>query len=184
MYELGGWYDNSRYQRLLNDDDGAPALISGQPLGTGKGRAGAFARFEQQLTGAAPGSGLTLFGAYLQNVSGEAVMSRYMHVGFVQTGTFSGRSSDSIGFVYSRQQFSEEMLEAWRTSRARAGGSGTPDRYESMIELNYGIQLTPTFRIQPNLQYVVHPDQIPDPDRLRDLPNALALGLRLDWNPF
>jgi porin len=51
-----------------------------------------------------------------------------------------------------------------------------------MMELSYGIQLTPQLRIAPNLHYIVHPDPFNEPARQRDLPNALIAGMRVDWN--
>ncbi len=51
-----------------------------------------------------------------------------------------------------------------------------------MMELSYGIQVTPQLRVAPNLHYIVHPDQFNEPARQRDLPNALIAGLRVDWS--
>ncbi|MFB5206348.1 carbohydrate porin, partial [Stenotrophomonas sp. 3diitr2024] len=67
-------------------------------------------------------------------------------------------------------------------ARAAAGGSGTPHGSQVMMELSYGIQLTPQLRIAPNLHYIVHPDPFNEPARQRDLPNALIAGMRVDWN--
>lgn len=50
------------------------------------------------------------------------------------------------------------------------------------MELSYGYQLTPQIRVQPNIQYIINPDQFSDPRRTKDLDNIFILGLRFDVN--
>ena len=180
-YELGGWQDNSTYSDPLRDANGVPALLSGQDYATRHGRSGIFARFEQQLNGDS-NRGLTVFGAVLKRTSGQLIEDWFWQAGLVQKGTFANRPHDTLGFVVTQQKYSDIALEDLRLARAAAGGSGTPHDRQTMMELNYGIQITPKFRIAPNLQYIVHPDQFDEPARLHDLPNALVAGLRFDWS--
>lgn len=181
-YELGGWQDNSTYRDPLRDANGVPALLSGQDYATRHGRSGAFARFEQQLTSDGAGRSLTLFGAALKGTSGQLIEDHFLQAGMVQKGTFASRPQDSIAFVVTQQKYSSIALENLRLARVAAGGSGTPHGSQVMMELSYGIQLTPQLRIAPNLHYIVHPDQFNEPGRQRDLPNALIAGMRVDWS--
>ncbi|HEL4257415.1 carbohydrate porin [Stenotrophomonas sp. TWI143] len=181
-YELGGWQDNSTYRDPLRDINGMPAVLSGQDYANRHGRSGAFARFEQQLTGDGSGRGLTVFGAVLKGTSGQLIEDHFLQAGLVQKGTFARRPQDSIAFVVTQQKYSGIALENLRLARAAAGGSGTPHGSQVMMELSYGIQLTPQLRIAPNLHYIVHPDQFNEPARQRDLPDALIAGLRIDWS--
>ncbi|HEL3863290.1 TPA: carbohydrate porin [Stenotrophomonas maltophilia] len=181
-YELGGWQDNSTYRDPLRDINGMPAVLSGQDYANRHGRSGAFARFEQQLTGDGSGRGLTVFGAVLKGTSGQLIEDHFLQAGLVQKGTFARRPQDSIAFVVTQQKYSGIALENLRLARAAAGGSGTPHGSQVMMELSYGIQLSPQLRIAPNLHYIVHPDQFNEPARQRDLPDALIAGLRIDWS--
>ncbi|MCU1091323.1 carbohydrate porin [Stenotrophomonas maltophilia] len=181
-YELGGWQDNSTYRDPLRDINGMPAVLSGQDYANRHGRSGAFARFEQQLTGDGSGRGLTVFGAMLKGTSGQLIEDHFLQAGLVQKGTFARRPQDSIAFVVTQQKYSGIALENLRLARAAAGGSGTPHGSQVMMELSYGIQLTPQLRIAPNLHYIMHPDQFNEPARQRDLPDALIAGLRIDWS--
>ncbi|HDS1649657.1 carbohydrate porin [Stenotrophomonas maltophilia] len=181
-YELGGWQDNSTYRDPLRDINGMPAVLTGQDYANRHGRSGAFARFEQQLTGDGSGRGLTVFGAVLKGTSGQLIEDHFLQAGLVQKGTFARRPQDSIAFVVTQQKYSGIALENLRLARAAAGGSGTPHGSQVMMELSYGIQLTPQLRIAPNLHYIVHPDQFNEPARQRDLPDALIAGLRIDWS--
>lgn len=181
-YELGGWQDNSTYRDPLRDINGMPAVLSGQDYANRHGRSGAFARFEQQLTGDGSGRGLTVFGAVLKGTSGQLIEDHFLQAGLVQKGIFARRPQDSIAFVVTQQKYSGIALENLRLARAAAGGSGTPHGSQVMMELSYGIQLTPQLQIAPNLHYIVHPDQFNEPARQRDLPDALIAGLRIDWS--
>ena len=181
-YEVGGWQDNSTYRDPLRDANGNPALLSGQAPASRHGRSGAFVRFEQQVSSDGNGRGLTVFGAALKGTSGQLIEDHFLQAGLVQKGTFASRPQDSIAFVVTQQKYSDIALENLRLARAAAGGSGTPHDSQVMMELSYGIQLTPQLRIAPNLHYIVHPDQFDEPARQRDLPNALIAGLRIDWS--
>lgn len=183
-YEVGGWYDGADYADPLRDATGAPAVVSGLPYATRDGRSGAFFRFEQMVHRPDPAShrGLTVFGAAMAGVSGRLVEDHFLELGFVQRGTFGNRPDDTVGFVVTQQAYSGEALENLRLARAAAGGTGTPPSDQVMMELSYGAQLGPSIRVQPNLQYIVHPDQLNEPGRLRDAPNAFIVGLRFDVN--
>ncbi|MFC6839168.1 carbohydrate porin [Xanthomonas theicola] len=183
LYEIGGWQDNSDYRDPLNDRNGNPARRSGLDYASRNGRSGAFFRFEQQVTRPdADGTrGLVLFGSVLKGTSGQLIEDYFLELGLVQRGTFASRAHDNIAFVVTQQHYSDDALHDQRLARAAAGGSGTPHSSQYMMELNYGIQVSPQLRIAPNLQYIVHPDQFNEPARTRDLPNALVAGMRVDW---
>ena len=183
-YELGGWYDTSDYSDPLLDENHQPAAETGQPYAPLNGRSGLFLRFEQQLTQAVAGSnrGLTVFGAWLTGTSGELTSDQHFQAGFVQRGTFAGRPDDSLAAVYTLQDYSDKALDNVALIRAQNGGSGRPPGSQSMIELSYGIALSKSLRVQPNLIYIINPDQFAEPSRTQDLDDALVLGLRVDWN--
>jgi porin len=183
-YEFGGWYDKTDYSDPLKDSDGNNAVETGNPYAPLNGRSGIFARFEQVVYRPDPDSkrSLTLFGAALTRSSGELAVDYQLQGGFVQRGTFSGRDDDTVGFVVSQQNYSSEALEDLRLARALNGGSGTPSSNQVMMELSYGYQLTPAIRVQPNLQYIINPDQFAEPGRKNDLDNIFIIGLRFDVN--
>lgn len=182
MYEIGGWYDEADYNDPLRDETGAPAVVSGAPYAVRNGRSGVFARFEQKVW--KPESegerGLTVFGAVLAATSGETLETDFQQLGFVLKGPFASRPADSLSFVASRQAYSDAALENLRLARAGAGGFGTPADDQIMVELGYGLQVTPAVRVQPNLHYIVNPDQLNAPARRVDLPDAVVIGVRLD----
>lgn len=180
MYELGGWQDNAPYRDPLDDAAGTPAVLSGQDYASRHGRSGVYARFEQQVSGPDATHGLTLFGAVLKGTSGQLIEDWFAQAGLVHKGTFANRPQDDVALVVTRQQYSDDALENLRLARAAAGGAGTPQSGQTMMELSYGFAINPHLRIAPSLHYVMHPDQFNAPGRLRDLPNAWVAGLRFD----
>lgn len=183
-YEIGGWYDGADYTDPVFDAEGNYAAQSGNDYAIRNGRSGIFARFEQTVTRPNPltKEGLTLFGAVLTGTSGELIEDYFIKAGFVLRGTLASRPDDTIGFVYTRQQYTDEALEDQRILRAINGGVGTPESSQTMLELSYGYQLNEHVRIQPNVHYIINPDQFAQRDRVNALDDSIVLGLRFDVN--
>jgi len=68
-----------------------------------------------------------------------------------------------------------QNIEAARDS---IGGPGNIPHREIMIELHYLAQVTPTITLEPNLQYIINPDQSSEPFRTTNIPNAFVIGLK------
>ena len=183
-YEVGGWYDGTDYTDPLLDAEGTPALISGNDYAGKDGRSGVFIRFEQVVTRAEMNSkrGLTVFGDFVTGVSGELTEDYFVKLGLLQRGTFAGRNDDAIGFVVTRQQYSDEALQNVQLARALNGGIGIPPSSQTMMELSYSYQYDDNIRIIPNVHYIINPDQFAEPGRTEDLDNAVVIGLRFDVN--
>jgi porin len=179
-YRIGGYYDDSDYTDPLRDIGGGIAALSGAPFAPRHGRTGVYAFFDQMVWRPDPGSdrGLTLFGGAAAGVSGRLVEDYYLQLGLLQRGTFTGRDQDTIGFVVTDQAFSSLAMDNIRFSRVAAGATGVPSAHEVMLELNYGAQVTPWLRMMPNLQYVIHPDQLNAPARPSDIPDTFVVGLK------
>jgi porin len=179
-YQIGGWYDDSAYGDPLLDANGQVAVLTGQPYARHHDRSGAFIRFDQMLTRPDPNSdrGLTLFGVAMTRISGQETENRFYEIGVLQMGTFPGRDQDDIGFVVNDQEFSNRALANVRAARTQAGGHGDIPSREIMMELTYGAQITKAVRLTPNLQYIINPDQMAEPSRTRNIPNAFVVGLK------
>ena len=82
--------------------------------------------------------------------------------------------------MITRQDYSDEALEDQALLRQINGGNGLPAGYQLMMELSYGMQFGPHIRVQPNIHYIVNPDQFNERGRVDDLDNAWVAGLRFD----
>ena len=185
-YGIGGWYDASDYPDPVRDVRGGAAVLSGLPSATRFGRSGVYARFDQMVWRPDPTApqGLTLFGVAMAGTSGRLIEDYFLEIGALQTGTFAGRPYDTVGFVINTQKFSPLGLANINLAQAFQGINRTIPTQQIMMELNYGIQVTPAIRLTPNLQYIINPDQTRFPFRTRNIPDAFVVGAKLSVDLF
>ncbi len=93
-------------------------------------------------------------------------LSLSVDTGLVYTGLIPGRKQDQFGVAFAYGQLSSGY-SGLGTSQ------GIPDPYYSAVaEVSYAIRLAPAVKLQPDLQYVIHPDGS------AQMGNALVLGCR------
>jgi porin len=119
-----------------------------------------------------------LFGVFMTKLSGRMQENQFYDAGIVQTGTFPGRDQDKVGFVIDDQEFSNLFVQNIETARDSVGGSGNIPHREIMMELHYLAQVTPAITFEPNLQYIINPDQSAEPFRKSNIPNAFVVGVK------
>ena len=180
-YGIGGIYDASRLADPVLDASGRPAALSGAPYRSDFGRSNVYARFDQMVWRPDPAAlgGITLFGVALVDTSGRVKETASAEFGLLQLGTFSGRDHDTFGFSVSEQRFSRLFVANMLAIQALSHDRASVPRDELMLELNYGLQMTPAFRLTPNLQYVVNADQVAEPANDRRARNAFVVGAKL-----
>ncbi len=182
-YKAGLYLNTDGGQSLYYDRNGNSSALTGLARAPqGGNRVGIYAMADQTIQRAAGKStrNLALFGRVFFNTGNVAQLDWFASAGFVKTGTFKGRDSDTIGFLVSNTHFSDQQIDYLRDLRAKAGGTGSPKSNEIVGELNYGFAAMPGVRILPNIQYVINPDPIFAPTRKTDIPSAIVLGLRVD----
>lgn len=185
-YGLGGWYDASDYADPVRDVTGQRSVLTGLAPATRFGRSGIYARFDQMVWRPDPAGiqGLTVFGVAMAGTSGRLVEDTFLEIGALQTGTFAGRPFDTVGFVVNTQRFSRLALSNIVFAQNSLGIDRTIPRQQIMMELNYGIQVAPSVRLTPNLQYIINPDQTRFPYYRRTIPDAFVIGAKLSVDLF
>lgn len=186
-YGIGGVVDRSDYSDPFLDAQNRPAVLSGFDRRVQFGRSLVYARFDQMVWRPDPTApqGLTLFGVAIKGTEGRQINDYYLEGGAVLLGTFPGRPYDTVGFVVSNQKFSSLGLASVRTARASLGLNPRDIATQQlMLELNYGVQITPAIRLTPNLQYIVNPDNTRFPFRAKPTPNAFVFGTKLSIDLF
>ncbi len=115
-----------------------------------------------------PGSdrGLTPFVSFVFAPENRNLFPFFWDCGLVFKGLFDSRPNDyaNVGFVYGK--YSRDQAEVQRS------GGIEPQNFESVIELNYWIQVNPWFYIAPDMQYIIHP-------KGRNTPNAYVIGAQI-----
>jgi porin len=92
----------------------------------------------------------------------------YVGSGVAVTGLLAQRSADELGLAVASAHNGSHYLDA------RIALDAGTTRSETAIEVTYLAQLASWLAVQPDLQYVVHPNTDPA------MPNGLAFQLRFE----
>ena len=185
-FGVGAIIDQSTYSDAVLDTQGGSSFFTGVSPEQRFGRTLAYQRFDQMVYRPDPESprGLTVFGIALEGTGGRQVEDYYLGFGAIYLGPFESRPYDSIDAFVSTQAYSDIGLSNIRTVRRNAGLSADIATNTTFFELNYGIQVSPAVRFTPNLQYILDPDQIRYPTRLKPIPDTLVIGAKLSVDFF
>jgi porin len=146
----------------------APVL----PINFYRGRHGYWLLADHLIAGhAEPGStGTVAFVNYEGGDPETALIPNFYDAGILQHGVFPGRPDDTLALGYAIASFNprlrvpEQSLQALNPAVPITGS-------ESMLELNYTLQIKPWLTLQPGVQYVM------DPSGNASIPHALVLEL-------
>ncbi|ONF47294.1 porin [Methylobacterium radiotolerans] len=186
-YSLGAVFDRSDYADPVRDRRGGAQVFSGLDPLTRFGRSAVYARFDQMVWRPDPNGvqGLSVFGVAIGGTGGRQTQDYFLEGGAVLTGTFPGRPYDTLGLVLAMEKLSPLGTANIRAARASLGlGTRNVESLQTILELSYGIQLTPAVRLMPNLQYVIDPDQTRFPFRPKPIPDAFVIGAKLSVDLF
>ena len=161
--KIGGWTHLGLFndQRLAND-----GMLLANPAGSGvalqhRGDFGIYGVLEQQIyrpRGGAADSGITVFSLASYSPSDRNLVNLQLDGGIIFAGLISKRQDDRFGasFVYSR--FSDSVSAFDQDVINFSGVPGVVRDYEANLELTYVAQIVPGWTLQPDLQYVWHPN--------------------------
>jgi porin len=143
-----------------------------------------FIEAQQFVYQAKPNSarGIYLFGYGIFGASGNTQMTNYQLTGgAIWQGPLESRPFDRAGIQFTDIHFNDEFLNFLNAERVKAKGSGFPWSSESLIEANYMIQLTNWLQLEPDLQYLIHPDGLGFATfSNHNLPNAFVVGAQFN----
>lgn len=110
--------------------------------------------------------GLTPFISLVFAPKNRNLFPFFLDCGLVYKGLFASRPDDyaNLGFVYGK--YSSTLADVQRENHIE------PQNFESVIELNYWIQVNKWFNIVPDMQYIIHP-------KGRNTPNAYVIGAQI-----
>jgi porin len=151
--------------------------IAGRPVETERTRYGFYVLGDQVLArwgDSEQNRHLGAFGAFTfapdQSVN---KVPYFFDTGVVAYGPLRGRQKDFAGFAVVYGSYSRDLFQAQELQGSSAGGA---QQLEMALEWNYAFQIRPGFLLQPDVQYLVHPNGI------KATPNALAIGTNIVVN--
>ncbi|MCH7948919.1 MAG: carbohydrate porin [Candidatus Dadabacteria bacterium] len=148
-YTFGAFYDTRKFDELANESekqDGNYGLywIVEQMI---------YREMTEDDQGLTPWAALTISPDESINT-----FPFFISGGFIYKGLVPNRNYDKAAFGFAYGTISDDIKDK---------------DYELMLELTYIIQATPWLKIQPDVQWIVHPGGS------SDIPNALVLGMQL-----
>lgn len=126
---------------------------------------------------------VTLFGGTLWANQDYLTFTNQTLAGVLVTGPFASRPTDTLGLAATYLRLGSQEVAYLQADRAAAHGAGAVSNNEEVFELNYGIAAYRGIRLNPNIQYVVNPDNILEPGAKHQSHNVLAFGVRLTIDP-
>lgn len=179
-YRLGYFYNTVNRADVLEDEQGQFSAQSGRPYKVHDSRHGWWITAKQQLT-TVDGDysrGLVLAASATFQDRATTPVDSYQHVSLVYKGPFSARPRDQLGFGVARVHASNRYLENAELLNQKTGAVYSdplyvPEQHTAyMWEINYRLQATPWLHFMPNIQYIQNPGNV------REVDNALVLGLQ------
>jgi porin len=168
---------------------GTDGVLLASPASNGtpiehRGDQGVYGVIDQKIMriGDDAGKGINVFLRASGSPSDRNLIDLYADAGLNFTGLWSARPDDAFGFAVAFSHISDAYRAAEKDVAFYSGlPTGTPS-YEAVLEATYSAQIIPGWSVQPDLQYVIHPDggaaNLANPIGLRPLPNALVIGVR------
>jgi porin len=147
---VGGWYYTNAF------DDLSEQRVAGTPT-RHRGSGGAYALLDKVLYRAPDNSGGAVSG-FLEAGLGDDRVNRfgsYVGLGMTGRGLIAGRPDDEIGLAAAIGRNGSHFL----TAEDRTGLQ--PENAEASIELAYLLKVADWLAVEPDFQYVVHPNTNP-----------------------
>jgi len=179
VYKLGAWYASANYndQHFGIDGTGAQVSLGVDPTATPvthSGNGGLYG-VADQMVWRGKDSSLNLFVRGGFAPSDRNLVSYYVDAGAGLKGPLQGRPDDTLTFGFAYAKISKDLAAVDQDTMPAV----IVRDYEAVFELSYAAQIAPWWTVQPDLQYIVHPNggQNPNDPAVR-LENAFVAGVR------
>lgn len=178
---IGGYHNTSDVADPYLNTAGRPRIAAGGSALVHDGQAGGYVMGDAVAAhlGGNEKRPVTVFGGVIASTNDYVPFKGQAIAGVIVTGPFAGRPKDTLGLVGSYIRLGSRQVDFLQASRLRAGGTDRVLAGEGVFELNYGFAAAPGIRVNPNIQYVMNPDNLPRPAAVHRSRDILAFGLRL-----
>ncbi len=142
--------------------------------GSERGDPGLYFLFDQMLYrkgGPKSDLGLTSFVSFIFQPKNRNLMPFFMNGGLQYKGLFPKRPKDIASFGAMYGKFSSDLAH-----KEEKNGQ-EPQNFETVLELNYWIQINKWFYIMPDMQYIIRPKGL-------NTPNAFVIGAQIGLDSF
>lgn len=178
-YKIGFDWDTSHYPDNYLDVNGMPLALTGLAGKSRDGRGQFWVTADQMIirNGPNPNDGVILLATYVHDESATTLFNNFVWAGLIDRGFWSYRPNDQIGFGTTYYDVSKGLTQTERLQASLgaplAGGALGVQTHAELLELNYGIQVSPGLLVQPELEYFIRPGGT------GAVPNAFLVGAKV-----
>lgn len=172
-YKLGAWYDTGKFNEQRYGTNGASVIQ----------RSGTWALYgvvDRTVWQSESGQAFSLFLRGGVAPDRYNLVNGYVDGGFGYKGLIPGREADIVTFGVAYANAGDSAVD-YDNNYRRYNTSNAPVRdFETILELNYTYVATPWWTVQPDVQYVIHPN-LGGANPLNPsttIPDATVFGLR------
>jgi porin len=163
VYKVGGWYATADYadQHLgIDPATGAILSLADPAMPDPLFRSGNWGIYgvADQMVWRGPASSVNLFVRGGGSPSDRNLVSYYIDGGAGLKGLLPGRPDDTLTFGVAYAKISRDAVALDRDTLAINGPPYAIRDEEVVFELSYAAQVAPWWTVQPDLQYIVHPN--------------------------
>jgi porin len=176
-YKIGAGYDTSSgYQDFGNAL--AAASVPGFTARSRRGNAQVWALADQMLLRHGPGnaSGLIALAGFIHNDPNNTAYAEQYFAGVLDRGFWTSRPADTIALLFIHYTISGRLGNVQGVDQAvglpYSNGATGIQGHEEILEANYDFYLYRSISLQPDLQYIIHPNA------QANIGNAVVLGFR------
>jgi len=182
VYKLGGWYATTNFadQRFGIDPTGTVLTLADPSLPDPLFHHGDWGVYgvADQMVWRGPASSLNLFVRGGASPSDRNLISYYVDGGAGIKGLLPGRADDVLTFGVAYARISRDAVALDRDMLAIAGPPYAIRDAEIVFEASYAAQIAPWWIVQPDIQYIVHPNGGQNPDPTLTHGHAFVGGIR------
>lgn len=176
---VGGWVHLDRFASVRD-----PAATPGPAVGPGGhvANVGGYGLVDVRLWHSATVEkrSVNAFVRVSYSPSDRNIIDLYAEAGVMLAAPFRGRDGDKVGLAIGVARISPELRTAAQMLLESGALATLPPAFEGVVELSYVATVLGPLKVQPNLQYIVHPAStalaIGSPEGR--VSNALVIGLR------
>ncbi len=178
-YKVGVAYDSSStYRTFASALNATSDRSSGTPVSTHTGNTQAWLLVDQMLVrqGAGDLDGIIALGGFVHNDPANSPYAEQYFVGLLDRGFLAARPQDAAGMLFTYNTVSGALGKV-QSRQASLGvplsnAATGPQSHEIVLEADYDIHVARGVTLQPDLQYVIHPNA------QRTIHDAAVLGLK------
>ena len=158
-YRIGGYFDSAPTEDVIFVLNGLTVGSTRGPFPQNAKRWGLYVQATQMVYREIPGSkrGLSLFGMATLADPDTSLVRNSATAGAVYQGTFPNRDADFISLMFAYARYNSRVTQAQENVNSGIPTPFSGQTYESALEVDYGIAVTPWLQVRPNLQYVIRP---------------------------